>query len=291
MPTSRILVAVATYNEIDNLPRLVAGIRQVLPEADVLIIDDSSPDGTGQWCDRQAAQDPRLRCLHRPAKQGLGTATVAALHYAIERDYALTITMDADFSHDPAYLPAILADMDPPGGPAADVVIGSRDTSGGQIRGWPWQRRWMSRAINGYTRCLLGLKVRDCSSAYRCYRTARLRALDLSQIRSRGFAVFEELLWRLRRVGARFTETPIVFVDRDRGASKISRHEALSALWIITQLGLERFGFAAAPPGSAWMRRLNPIVPVVALARSSRRAGPWRRRKNLPSRSAGSRLD
>ena len=250
-------MAVSTYNEIDNLPRLVTGIRQVLPEADLLIIDDNSPDGTGQWCSWRARQDPRVRCLHRPAKLGLGTATVAALRHALAGGYPLVVTMDADFSHDPAYLPAILAEMDSPGAFPADVVIGSRYTCGGQIRGWSWQRRWMSRGINFYTRWLLGLQARDCSSAYRCYRTARLRELDLSQIRARGYAVFEELLWRLQRLGARITETPIVFVDRDRGTSKISRHEAFSALRVITSLGLERCGLA-----TRWWRddRRQPSV-------------------------------
>jgi dolichol-phosphate mannosyltransferase len=250
------LVAVATYNEIDNLPRLVGPVFEVLPQADVLVVDDNSPDGTGRWCDEFAARDPRLSCLHRPGKQGLGTATLAALRCAIDRDYQYTVTMDADLSHDPRYLPDLLASMNPFGQEAMDVMIGSRYVAHGGIRGWPWRRRFMSRAINLYARCLLGLRVRDCSSAFRCYRTARLRQLDLDQIRSRGFAVFEELLWHLQRAGARIGELPIVFVDRDRGRSKISTREALSAVRTMTQLGLQRLGSQRPrDPGQTAARR------------------------------------
>ena len=190
----RLLVAVATYNEIDNLPRLAEAVFRVLPTADLLVIDDNSPDGTGQWCDRQAAVDRRIHCLHRPRKQGLGTATLAALRYAMDQDYEFVITMDADLSHDPSYLPDLLAGMDPSDGPPRDVMVGSRYCPGGGVRGWPRRRRLMSRAINWYSRNLLGLTVGDCSGAFRCYRTSRLRELDLSQVRSRGYAVFEELL-------------------------------------------------------------------------------------------------
>ncbi len=237
---SRILVAVATYNEIDNLPQLVESVLRVLPTAELLVIDDNSPDGTGHWCDRQAAVDRRIHCLHRPQKQGLGTATLAALQYAIDHDYDFVITMDADLSHDPSYLPDLLAGMDPPEGPPCDVMVGSRYCPGGGIRGWPQRRRLMSRAINWYSRHLLGLSVSDCSGAFRCYRISRLRSLSLSQFRSRGYAVFEELLLRLQQIGARFGELPIVFVDRARGKSKIDFREAYSALGTISGLGLQR---------------------------------------------------
>ncbi len=232
-----ILVSVATYNEIENAPLLVDAILAELPAADILVVDDNSPDGTGAWCDRRAAEEPRLQCLHRPGKLGLGTATVAAMRYAVEKGYRHLLNMDADFSHDPRHLPALVAGMDPPDGPPVDVMIGSRYVPGGGIEGWGPKRHFMSRAVNCYARWLLGLTPHDCSGAYRCYRVATLARLNLESIRSRGYSFQEEILWRLKRVGARFAETPITFVDRRRGSSKIDLREAAAALWIIFALG------------------------------------------------------
>lgn len=229
----RTLVTVATYNEIENLPELVAEIWQVAPQADVLVIDDNSPDGTGRWCDEQAAHEPRLACVHRPGKLGLGTATIAAMQYAIEHDYEVVLNMDADFSHHPRYIPAILAAMD-----RVDVAIGSRYCPGGGVQDWPLPRRLMSWGVNAYARLALGLAPRDTSGAFRCYRVALLKQLDFSAIKSRGYSFQEEILWRLKRVGARMVETPILFADRERGQSKINRQEALAALRIIFRLGL-----------------------------------------------------
>jgi len=231
--TSRLLVTVATYNEIENLPRLVEAIWDVAPPADVLVIDDNSPDGTGRWCDEKATSEPRLKCVHRAGKLGLGTATVAGMQYAIEQGYELVLNMDADFSHYPRYIPAILAGMD-----NADVSIGSRYRSGGGTKDWPLRRRFMSWGVNTYARCLLGLKPRDTSGAFRCYRVSLLKQLDFAAIRSRGYSFQEEILWRLKRLGARMSETPIVFADRERGQSKINKQEAISALWVICRLGL-----------------------------------------------------
>lgn len=234
----RTLVTVATYNEIENLPDLLAAVWQVAPQADVLVIDDNSPDGTGGWCDRTAAEEPRLHCVHRPGKLGLGTATIAAMQYAIEHGYDYVLNMDADFSHHPRYIPAILAAMDPASGEGADVSIGSRYCPGGGLKDWPLQRRLMSWGVNTYARLLLGLAPRDTSGAFRCYRVALLAQLDFASIRSRGYSFQEEILWRLKRLGARMRETPIVFADRERGQSKINRQEALTAVWIIFRLGL-----------------------------------------------------
>jgi dolichol-phosphate mannosyltransferase len=230
---SRTLVTVATYNEIENLPELTAAIWLFAPQADILVIDDNSPDGTGRWCDQHAADEPRLFCVHRPGKLGLGTATIAAMQYAIEHDYDYVLNMDADFSHHPRYIPAILAAMD-----GADVSIGSRYCPGGGVKDWPLKRRLMSWAVNTYARLFLGLAPRDTSGAFRCYRVSLLKKLDFAAIRSRGYSFQEEILWRLKRVRARLVETPIVFADRERGQSKINRQEALSALWIIFRLGL-----------------------------------------------------
>lgn len=233
------LVMTATYNEIENLPRLVEQIFQHAPSVDVLVVDDNSPDGTGQWCDRQAAIDPRIHCLHRTGKLGLGTAIVAGLKYAIENGYTYALNMDADFSHPPRYLPAMIAGMDPPGREPIDVMIGSRYVPGGGIEGWPLKRHLMSRGVNLYARWLLWLAPKDCSGGYRCYRTATLRGIDFDRIRSRGYSFQEEILWLLRRAGARFGETPIVFADREKGSSKINSKEAVAALRIILGLGMQ----------------------------------------------------
>jgi dolichol-phosphate mannosyltransferase len=233
------LVMTATYNEIENLPGLVEEVFRFAPEVDLLVIDDNSPDGTGAWCDRQAAGDPRLHCLHREGKLGLGTAIVAGMRYAIERGYKYVLNMDADFSHHPRYLPAMIAGMEPPGGEPVDVVIGSRYVPGGGVEGWPLKRHLMSRGVNLYARWLLWLKPKDCSGGYRSYRTATLAKLDLDRIRSRGYSFQEEILWMLRRVGARFGETPIVFADREKGSSKINSKEAVNALRIILRLGVQ----------------------------------------------------
>jgi dolichol-phosphate mannosyltransferase len=223
---------------MENLPRLVEEVLRHVPSVDILVIDDNSPDGTGEWCDRQRAENPRLACLHRPAKLGLGTATVAGMKYAIEHGYRYVLNMDADFSHPPKYLPALLAGMDPLGGAPVDVMIGSRYVPGGGVEGWPLRRQLMSRAVNFYARWMLWLRPKDCSGAFRCYRTAVLAKLDFNSIRSRGYSFQEEILWRLKRLGARLGETPIVFVDRRLGVSKIDSGEALAALRIIFSLGV-----------------------------------------------------
>ena len=235
---SRLLVTVATYNEIENLPPLVEAIWKVAPPADLLVIDDNSPDGTGRWCDEKAASEPRLKCVHRAGKLGLGTATIAGMRYAIEHGYDYVLNMDADFSHHPRYVPAILAAMGCDNGEKADVSIGSRYCAGGGTKDWPLTRRMMSWSVNTYARCLLGLKPRDTSGAFRCYRVSLLKQLDFAAIKSRGYSFQEEILWRLKRLGARMCETPILFADRERGQSKINKQEALGALWVIFRLGM-----------------------------------------------------
>jgi len=232
------LVTVATYNEMENLPLLVEAIFHHLPDAHLLVIDDNSPDGTGAWCDRKSAEDPCVFCLHRSGKLGLGTAIIAGMKYGIEQGYRYVLNMDADFSHPPQCLPTFVAGMDPPNGPVVDVMIGSRRIPGGGVEGWSWKRHLMSWGVNFYTRWLLGLKVTDCSGAFRCYRTALLAKLDFDGVRSRGYSFQEEILWHLKRLGARFGETPFVFIDRRRGQSKIHMREAISALWIIFLLGV-----------------------------------------------------
>jgi dolichol-phosphate mannosyltransferase len=233
------LVSVATYNEMGNLPRLVEEIERSLPGADVLVVDDNSPDGTGQWCDERAKTDPRLRCLHREGKLGLGTATIAAMRYAMEHGYRYLVNLDADFSHPPKHLPELVAGME--GASPVDVMIGSRYTRGGRIEGWPLKRHLMSQAINLYSRWGLWLSTKDCSGAYRCYRVSKLAEIDFDSIVSRGYSFQEEILWRLKRVGCRFGEVPITFVDREAGSSKINSRESINAVKILLRLGVKNW--------------------------------------------------
>jgi len=222
------LVTVATYNERENLPELIQQIHCVGPTLEVLVIDDNSPDGTGALADELAEQDARIHVLHRPGKLGLGTATIDAFHWAIGRDYELLLNMDADFSHHPRYIPALLDAMQD-----CDVAIGSRYVAGGGVVGWGLKRRLMSRGINLYARLLLRLPVRDTSGAFRCYRLAKLRDFDFGCVRSRGYSFQEEMLMHCWRLGCRFTEVPIIFEDRRFGSSKINRQEAIAAVWIL----------------------------------------------------------
>ena len=232
------LITVATYNEMENLPELVEQIFHFAPQADLLVIDDNSPDGTGDWCDKKGVEDSRVHCLHREGKLGLGTAIIAGMKYAVEHGYKYMLNMDADFSHQPKYLPELLDGMEPDGGRPVDVMLGSRYVPGGGVEGWPWRRQLMSRAVNVYARWLLGLKPKDCSGGFRCYRTELLAKLDPDSVRSRGYSFQEEVLWLLKRLGGRFGETPIIFVDRQRGTSKIDSKEAIAAMWIILALGV-----------------------------------------------------
>lgn len=235
MTAHRLLVTLCTYNERENLVQLVTEIRRVAPDADVLVIDDSSPDGTGELADEMARSDPRVHVLHREGKQGLGTAIVAGFRYGIEHGYDHLLNMDADFSHHPRYIPALREAIE-----RADVAVGSRYVPGGEIRGWGPLRHAMSRGVNWYARLLLGLKTRDSSGAFRCYRVAKLRELDFDRIRARGYAFQEEILYRLRRIGCTFEEVPITFEDRRYGTSKINPREAAAALWVIFRLGMTR---------------------------------------------------
>jgi dolichol-phosphate mannosyltransferase len=214
---------------------LVDKILHVLPDADLLVVDDNSPDGTGQWCDERAKTEPRLHCLHRSGKQGLGSATIAAMQYAIKHGYELFVTLDADWSHDPQYLPELIAAAD-----EADVAIGSRYCPGGGIVGWPLHRRVMSRWNNAASRALLGMPVCDMSGAFRAYRVARLRTIDLSKIQATGYAYLEEILWHLHRAGARFVEVPITFRERRAGKSKITIGEAVGKLATLARLAVAR---------------------------------------------------
>jgi dolichol-phosphate mannosyltransferase len=235
MAAPRILVALATYNEIGNLPSLVNEILRVLPSADVLVIDDNSPDGTGRWCDERAAADSRVHVLHRPGKLGLGSATIDEIRWGLERSYDVFVTMDADWSHDPAHL-AELVDATS----TADVAIGSRYCVGGSIDGWPLSRRLISRMMNGLTRIALGLPVDDASGAFRAYRATALRRLDMASIHAVGYSYLEEMLWRLHQTGASFVEIPITFRQRRAGVSKVNLREAIGKIGTLARLACGR---------------------------------------------------
>jgi dolichol-phosphate mannosyltransferase len=231
----RTLVALATYNEIENLPTLVGEILRVLPDADIIVVDDNSPDGTGKWCDAKAQSEPRLRCLHRAGKMGLGTATLEAARVAIDEGYDVFITLDADWSHDPEHLPELVSATE-----HVDVAIGSRYVTGGAFEGWPWHRRVMSRSMNRVSRALLGLPIQDSSGAFRAYRVSTLRQIDLNQITSGGYAYLEEILWHLNRAEASFHEIPITFRQRRAGKSKINVREAAAKMATLLRLGARR---------------------------------------------------
>ena len=238
----RVLVSLACYNERDNLEPLIGEIHQQLPDADVLVIDDNSPDGTGQLAEELAANDPRIHVLHRSGKLGLGTAIVAGMRYAMEHDYDSILNMDADFSHHPRYLPALLAGMD-----KHDVMVGSRYIPGGGTANWPLARRLMSWGVGTVVRLLLRVPARDTSGAFRCYRVAKLRQLDFDAVVSRGYSFQQEMLWRCHRVGCKIGETPIFFENRRAGASKVNPHEAVRSMGVILYLGLRNFfGFMPA---------------------------------------------
>lgn len=237
----RVLVSISTYNELENLPDLVSTVQRILPDADILVVDDNSPDGTGQWVAEQAQSNRKIQAIHRPRKLGLGSATVAALQYAVEHEYSYIVALDADGSHNPSYIPAMLEAMQRDGDLRPDVVIGSRYVPGGSTEGWPLHRRLMSRAVNRFARIMLGLPVRDCSGAFRCTRVELLRQVDLASMRSRGYSLFEELLWRFKKADARFEEIPIVFSNRKHGQSKINARESLSAVWMLLRLGLRNW--------------------------------------------------
>ena len=233
----RYLIALATYNERENLPILTAQIVEFAPDADILVIDDSSPDGTANWVEEQMQTDSRFKLIKRTGKLGLGSAVLAAMDYAVQNGYDFLINMDADLSHPPRFLPAIRSQAEK----GLDVVIGSRYIPGGHIEGWSLTRRLMSRAINIYARCLLGLKTWDNSGSYRCYRVTLLHRLDPKSILSQGYSFFEEILFRLRNLGGTFAEIPITFEERRIGESKLNMKEIFIALGMLLRIGVGRF--------------------------------------------------
>ncbi|MFM9878628.1 MAG: polyprenol monophosphomannose synthase [Rhodoglobus sp.] len=228
------LVIVPTYNEIGSLERIVGRLRQHVPEVDLLVVDDASPDGTGELADRLAAADPRVRVLHRATKDGLGKAYLAGFALALAEDYDFVVEIDADGSHDPASLPAMLAAARA----GDDLVIGSRWVRGGAVVNWPWLRQAISRAGNWYARTLLRSHIRDITAGYRVYRASSLRDLALTTVSSQGYCFQVELAWQLEQTGHHISEHPITFVERTTGRSKMHAGIVLEALVRVTLWGL-----------------------------------------------------
>ncbi len=223
------LIVIPTYNESENIVPLVEQVTGVAPVVDILIIDDNSPDGTGRVADDLQRKDSRIHVLHRPGKLGLGTAYVQGFQYAIEHGYDLVFEMDADFSHDPKYLPGFF-DM----AENADLVIGSRYIPGGGTPNWSALRKFISGGGNIFARAVLGIPIHDCTSGYRCYRTSALRTLNLEKIRAQGYAFQVEMAYIFWQRGYRVREVPIIFEDRRVGKSKMSRKIFLEAfLWVL----------------------------------------------------------
>ena len=233
VPPRRPLVSIPTYNERENLPRAVAGVHEHVPEAHVLVVDDASPDGTGELADELAAADDRVQVLHRPAKAGLGRAYLAAFEWALARDYDRILQMDADLSHDPRYLPALLATSED-----ADLVRGSRYVPGGGTEGWSRTRELVSRGGSLYSRTVLGVPVRDLTGGFKCYRRSALKTIDLSSVRCDGFGFQIEMTYRAVRAGLTVVEVPIVFAERAAGDSKMSAGIFLEALVRVWQIRL-----------------------------------------------------
>ncbi|HEX9052066.1 MAG TPA: polyprenol monophosphomannose synthase [Anaeromyxobacter sp.] len=236
----RAVICLPTYNERDNLAPIVAAIHAAAPQVDALVVDDRSPDGTGAVADALAARDPRVKVLHRPGKEGLGKAYLAAFAWALERGYGLVLEMDADFSHDPAHLPAILE-----AAREADLVLGSRYVPGGGTVNWGLGRKIVSRGGSVYARAVLGVRVRDLTGGFKCFRREVLEGIDLPSVECTGYAFQIELTYRALLRGFRVREVPIVFRDRRVGQSKMSKGIVLEAMRKVWSMRFSRFARAA----------------------------------------------
>ncbi len=229
------LIIIPTYNELDNIQRLLLEIMALDEEIHVLVVDDNSPDGTGKQVDEMAAENDRISVLHRPGKLGLGSAYVAGFKKALQQDVDCIFEMDADFSHDPAMIPRFIEQI-----ADCDVVIGSRYISGINVVNWPMSRLLLSYFANIYTRLITGMTIRDTTAGYKCFRREVLESIDLDDVRSDGYAFQIEMNFRCWCKGYRLREIPIVFVDRREGISKLSQGVINEAVWIVWWLRLQR---------------------------------------------------
>ncbi len=231
--TGRVVVIIPTYNERDNLRPTTARVRTAVPDADVLVVDDSSPDGTGGLADELAAADEQIHVLHRSVKAGLGAAYIAGFQWALDQGYDAMVEMDADGSHQPEDLPRLLRALDD-----ADAVLGSRYVPGGKVANWAKSREFLSRGGNTYVRLMLGIPLHDATGGYRVYRATTLRKIRLDNVESQGYCFQIDLSLRAIQAGLKVVEVPITFVERSRGASKMSNAIVREALWRVTQWGL-----------------------------------------------------
>ena len=235
-PSRRTLVIIPTYNERENLPLIVGRVRKACPDVEILVVDDGSPDGTGQLADEMAAAEPdRIHVMHRTAKDGLGAAYLAAFAWGLERGYTVLVEMDADGSHAPEQLYRLLDLIDN----GADVAIGSRYVDGGTVRNWPWRRLVLSKTANGYARTLLGVDIHDITAGYRAYRHEVLEKLDLATVESKGYCFQVDLTWRAINNGFTVAEAPITFTERELGVSKMSGSNIREAMTKVAQWGIE----------------------------------------------------
>ena len=229
------LIVTPTFNERENLTSFVASVRAAVPEADVMIVDDASPDGTGEIADELAAKDERVHVIHRPGKLGLGTAYVDAFRWGLQHDFDRFFEMDADFSHDPKDLPKFFRALDE----GADVVIGSRNADGGGVEGWGLGRHVLSKGGSLYARTILGLGVRDLTAGYKAFTRRALEAIDLEHVRSNGYSFQIEMTYRAHLRGLKIVEVPVIFVDRRAGHSKMSRRIFAEAIGVVWKLRLD----------------------------------------------------
>ncbi|MEK7424948.1 MAG: polyprenol monophosphomannose synthase [Actinomycetota bacterium] len=230
----RCVVVVPTYNEMENIQAFLAAVRGAVPMASILVVDDNSPDGTGALAEQAAAELGQIKVIHRPGKQGLGSAYRNGFTVALDEGYDVVVSMDVDFSHDPKVIPSLLAAIEA----GADGVIGSRYVPGGATADWPLHRRLLSRWGNRYTGAVLGLRVRDCTSGFRAYRATALRDIDPSSTSAEGYAFLTELVRRLVVRGHDVAEVPIVFRDREFGTSKMSTRIIAESMLLVTRWGV-----------------------------------------------------
>lgn len=232
-PLGSVLVIIPTYNEAENIKPIVSRVRAAVPEADILVADDNSPDGTGKLADELAADDDQVHVLHRKGKEGLGAAYLAGFRWGMEHEYGVLVEMDADGSHQPEELPRLLTALK-----GADLVLGSRWVPGGRVVNWPKSREIISRGGSTYSRLMLGLRTRDVTGGYRAFRTGTLKGIGLDEVASQGYCFQVDLARRAVEAGFHVVEVPITFVDREVGDSKMSRDILVEALWRVTAWGV-----------------------------------------------------
>lgn len=230
----RVLTIIPTYNELESLPITLGRLRAAVPDADVLVVDDNSPDGTGDLADKFAAEDSHVHVLHRKGKEGLGAAYIAGFHWGLDAGYDVLVEMDADGSHQPEQLPLLLDAVRN----GADLAMGSRWVSGGRVVNWPFIRKAISRVGSAYSRIMLGVKIKDVTGGYRAFRRQTLEKLNLAEVESVGYGFQVDLAWRTSKLGLKIVEVPITFVERELGASKMSGNIVVEAMINVTKWGL-----------------------------------------------------